>query len=93
MGVQDVALVFEPAEGDELKKSPRNPKEPILNRLMLERIVLNAIVMGGIAFVVFWHQIQIGLDTSAARNLTLLLMVLFENVHVFNSRSETQSIF
>jgi len=28
-----------------------------------------------------------------ARNTTLLLMVLFENVHVLNSRSETQSIF
>ncbi|NOR39940.1 MAG: haloacid dehalogenase, partial [Gammaproteobacteria bacterium] len=28
-----------------------------------------------------------------ARNMTLLLMVLFENVHVLNSRSETVSIF
>ena len=28
-----------------------------------------------------------------ARNGTLLLMVLFENIHVFNSRSETRSVF
>jgi len=36
---------------------------------------------------------MMGLETESARNLTLLLMVLFENVHVFNSRSETRSIF
>ncbi|MGE4397059.1 MAG: cation transporting ATPase C-terminal domain-containing protein, partial [Sulfurimonas sp.] len=30
---------------------------------------------------------------EAARNITLLMMVLFENVHAFNSRSENRSIF
>ena len=34
-----------------------------------------------------------GLSIDEARNGTLLLMVLFENVHVFNSRSETLSVF
>ncbi len=92
-GIQDVALAFEPAEGDELKRRPRPPKEPIFNRLMVERVLINAVVMGGLAFAVFAWQIGNGVDVESARNITLLLMVLFENVHVLNSRSETRSVF
>lgn len=92
-GIQDVALVFEPEEGHELQRPPRHPDEPIFNRLMLERIIINAIVMGCLAFAVFYWQISQGVNEDSARNVTLLLMVLFENVHVFNSRSETVSIF
>ena len=92
-GIQDVALAFEPAEGNELKQAARAPDEPIFNRLMVERIVVNAIVMGSLAFAVFNWQIDTGVDEKEARNMTLLLMVLFENVHVLNSRSEKLSIF
>jgi magnesium-transporting ATPase (P-type) len=92
-GIQDIALVFEPEEGHELQQPPRKPDEPIFNRLMLERVIVNAIVMGFIAFIVFYWQISHGVEENSARNITLLLMVLFENVHVFNSRSETVSIF
>ena len=92
-GIQDVALVFEPEEGHELQQAPRKPGEPIFNRLMLERVIINAMVMGCIAFAVFYWQISHGVEENSARNITLLLMVLFENVHVFNSRSETISIF
>lgn len=92
-GIQDVALAFEPEEGDELRRSPRPPKETIFNRLMMERVVVNAMVMGGLAFAVFAWQIHYGVAVESARNITLLLMVLFENVHVLNSRSETKSIF
>lgn len=33
------------------------------------------------------------MEEYEARNLLLLLMVLFENVHIFNCRSETRSVF
>ena len=92
-GIQDVALAFEPEEGSELDKPPRPPNEPIFNRLMIERVIINAIVMGCLAFIVFKLQLNQGASEESARNITLLLMVLFENVHVLNSRSETCSIF
>lgn len=92
-GIQDVALAFEPGEGDELSHKPRPPKEPIFNRLMIERVVLSALVMGFVAFLVFQWLLNIGASIDEARNGTLLLMVLFENIHVFNSRSETLSAF
>jgi len=92
-GIQDVALAFEPGEGNELKYTPRSPQELIFNRLMIERVVLSALVIGIVAFIIFKWLLVSGASVDEARNGTLLLMVLFENVHVFNSRSETLSAF
>jgi len=92
-GIQDVALAFEPGEGNELKRPPRQPDEPIFNRLMIERVLISALVIGSVAFVVFQWLISRGFSLEEARNGTLLLMVLFENVHVFNCRSEERSVF
>lgn len=93
-GVQDVALAFERAEPGVLDRPPRSPKEPIFNRLMLEQVAASGVYMGVVAFVTFY--VLIGLwrySLFEARNLLLLLMVLFENVHALNVRSETRSVF
>jgi len=92
-GIQDVALAFEPGEGQELRHGPRAPSEPIFNRLMLERVLISAAVIGGVAFGAYHWMLAHGYGLEQARNATLLLMVLFENVQVFNSRSETLSVF
>jgi len=92
-GIQDVALAFEPGEGNELRCPPRSPREPIFNRLMIERVVLSALVIGSVAFLLFQWLLQHGFSVDEARNGTLMLMVLFENIHVFNSRSESLSTF
>lgn len=92
-GIQDIALAFEPAEGDELRRPPRPPSEPIFNRLMIERVLIAALVIGSLAFILFEWLLAQGYSLDEARNGTLLLMVLFENVHVFNCRSETRSVF
>jgi magnesium-transporting ATPase (P-type) len=92
-GIQDVALAFEPGEGDELRRPPRPPNESIFNRIMVERVVISALVMGVVAFGYFQHTLAMGESVEQARNSTLLLMVLFENMQAFNSRSETKSIF
>jgi len=92
-GIQDIALAFEPGEGGELRQPPRPPKEAIFNRIMLERVIISAIVIGVVAFGLFKYLLDQGFSLEQARNSTLLLMVLFENVHVFNSRSETLSVF
>jgi Ca2+-transporting ATPase len=92
-GIQDVALAFEPGEGDELHHPPRRPKESIFNRIMIERVVISALVIGGMSYVLFQQLLAQGYSIEEARNGTLLLMVLFENIQVFNSRSETRSAF
>jgi Ca2+-transporting ATPase len=92
--IQDVALAFEPPEGDELKQPPRNPKDSIFDRLMKTRILITATTMGIIAFAEFYWMLNVGgYSVEDARNLLLLQFVLFENVIVLNSQSETQSFF
>ncbi len=92
-GIQDVALAFEPGLGDELKRPPRSPQEPVFNRLMIERTIVGALIMGLVSFGLFYWMLDHGWSTDSARNAVLLLMVLFENVHIFNCRSETRSAF
>jgi magnesium-transporting ATPase (P-type) len=92
-GIQGVALAFEPGEAGILRRKPRRPTEPIFNRLMIERTIVAAVVMAVVGAAAFWWMIRDGWSEDSARNALLLLMVLFENVHIGNSRSETQSAF
>jgi len=91
-GIQGVALAFEPSEGDVLSRKPRRPTESIFNRLMNERTILSALVIGSVAFAAFKWMIDSGWELTTARNALLLLMVLFENIHIGNCRSETRSV-
>jgi len=92
-GIQDVALAVEKAEPGVLQRKPRDPKEPIFNKTMISRVVVGGLYMGISAFALFYALLEFGYQEDAARNITLLMMVLFENVHTFNSRSENNSIF
>lgn len=92
-GIQDVALAVEPGEGDSLKRPPRPPKQRIFDRLMIERLIVAALLMGTLGFGAFAWMIHQGWSESSARNILLLMMVLFENFHIGNCRSETKSAF
>lgn len=92
-GIQSVALAFEPGEGDSLKHPPRPPSEPIFNRLMIERMIISVLTVGIGGFCVFSFALRSGWSVEQARNLLLVVMVLFENFHVGNCRSETKSAF
>lgn len=92
-GVQDVALAFEPKEGGELQEPPRKPSEPIFESHILEHIFVAGSAMGVLAFLFFRQVSGGGASAEEARNLTLLLMVLFGNVHALSSRSEMRSAF
>jgi calcium-translocating P-type ATPase len=87
-GIQDVMLALEKAEPGLLKREPRPPKEPIFNAIMLRRILVAGLYIGIVSFILFYFLLQSGESVESARNITLLLMVLFENAHVFNARTE-----
>lgn len=92
-GIQDVALAFEPGERGVLRRKPRPPQERIFDRLMIERAIIGALVMGGVVFGVFAWLLSNGWSEAGARNVILLLMVLFQIIHIGNCRSETKSAF
>ncbi|MGA1874173.1 MAG: cation-translocating P-type ATPase [bacterium] len=92
-GIQDVALAFERGEPDFMKRPPRDPDEPIFNRLLIQETIVTAGTMSLVAFGIWWWLLRQGLPLSEGRNLILLLMVFFENFHAFNCRSEEASAF
>ena len=92
-GIQHVALAFQPGEGDALNRRPRSPREPIFNRLMIERTLIGAVVMGAVGFGTFYWMLNNGWSHLSASNSLLLLMVLFENIHIGNCCSESKSVF
>lgn len=93
-GIQDVALAFEGGEPGAARRPPRKPTEGIFNRLMVQQTALSGATIGVVAFVNFYIlSVTMGLSDFEARNRLLLLMVLMENYHVFNCRSEYASAF
>ncbi len=92
-GIQGVALAFEPGEGDSLRHKPRPPGEAIFNLLMVERMLLAVLFVGLGGFLVYDIALRLDWHVDDARNLLLLTMVLFENFHVGNCRSESKSAF
>ena len=92
-GIQDVALAFEGGEPGAMSRQPRSPRDKRFNRLMVQQTLLSGATVGGIAFVAWIWLFSQNFALNEARNLVLLLMVLLENVHVFNCRSERSSVF
>lgn len=92
-GIQDIALAFEKGEPGVLGRRPRRPDKRLFNRRMIVQVMTAGIFMGTVAFGFYLWLLETGVDETSARNLVLLLMVLFENVHALNARSETRSVF
>ena len=93
-GIQDIALAFETGEQDVMKRKPRNPKESLFDRLLINEIILIGLIMGIIVFGLWVYLIDVKkLDITHARSYILLLMVFIQNLHCFNCRSEKISIF
>ena len=93
-GIQDVALAFEGGEPGAMKRRPRGPDEKIFDPTMIQQTLVSGLAIGALAFGSWYWLIESRMmDEASARNFVLLLMVLLQNVHVFNCRSESQSAF
>lgn len=92
-GLQDVALAFEPGEKDIIKRKPRNPKEGIMSRLMIERSIAVGIIIAAGVIYNFYSALSENVSLEHARTIAMTTMVLFQFFQAWNSRSETQSIF
>ena len=92
-GIQGVALAFEKGEPASMKRPPRSPEEGIFNKLMMQETILSGLIMSIIAFICWLLLLKSSWNEYQARNIVLLLMVLFENIQVFNCRSEYISAF
>ena len=92
-GLQDVALAFEPGEKGIIDLPPRGKDEPVLTSLMQQRLVLIGIVIAVGTIYTFSWALEQGYVIEHARTVALTTIVLFQLFNVFNTRSETLSIF
>jgi Ca2+-transporting ATPase len=92
-GVEDVGLAFEPGEKEQFRKPPRDPKEGILSRALLQRgLVVGLLMAAGTLGMFVWERGG-GATLEYARVAALTTLVVFQVFHVFNCRSENQSLF
>ncbi|MDD3711329.1 MAG: HAD-IC family P-type ATPase [Patescibacteria group bacterium] len=93
-GIQDISLSFERGEKGAMNRPPRSPQESVFDRLMVQQTLLSGAVIGLVVFFVWFYLIRVlQYPEGSARNIILMLMVLFQNLHVFNCRSEKASAF
>lgn len=93
-GIQDIALAFEKGDKAVMQKPPRKPGESIFDPLMNSQIIVSAIAIAGIVFALWYHLVyDLKYHETHARTVVMMLMVLLQNFHVLNCRSETRSVF
>ena len=92
-GAQDVMLGFGRGEGDELRRPPRAPDEPLIDRTALALMIPPALVMAAFAVLMLHWMLQRGQTLESSRNAVLLLVVLFQNVYVLCMRSERRPLW
>jgi magnesium-transporting ATPase (P-type) len=93
-GIQDVSLAFEGGEQGAMKRKPRDTKDGIFDKTMIQQTLLSGLTMGMVVFGLWYYLIEIHhMNEYHARDLILLLMVFMQNFHTFNCRSEHTSIF
>ncbi|MBM4141453.1 MAG: cation-transporting P-type ATPase [Nitrospira sp.] len=92
-GLQDVALAFEPGEKGTIERPPRDPKEGIMNRLLIERTILVGLLISAGVVYNFMTALNEGVSLEKARTVAVTTMVFFQFFQAWNSRSELQSVF
>lgn len=81
-----LALAFEPAEQDVMRRPPRPAREALLSGFLLWRIALVASLLVIGCFGLFILAQSAGASLEQARTLTVNALVIGEVVYLFNSR-------
>ena len=92
-GAQDIALALEPAEGDELSRSPRPRSEGVLSRTLWFRAGITGVWMAVGVLLTFIVELRLGYAEEHARTMALTMFVMFSFFQVFSSRAEVKSLF
>jgi magnesium-transporting ATPase (P-type) len=86
-------LAFEPVEGNVMCRSPRPPTAPILDHVLVGRIVLVGILMLAGSFGLFLLALERGQSLTEARSIAVNVFVMIEIVYLFNCRSLTRPVW
>jgi len=86
-------LAFEPTEPGIMTRPPRDPGQPILTGVLVERIVLVSFMMLAGAYGVFLWELDRTESIPAARTAAVNVIVMVELFYLFNCRSLERTMF
>ena len=81
-----LTLAFEPTEPGAMRRPPRSPREPLLNRRLLWRIGFVSLLFVAGAFGIFFYAIERGLSVELARTMVVNTIVVMEIFYLFSVR-------
>jgi magnesium-transporting ATPase (P-type) len=87
-----LALAFEPAEVDIMRRPPRDPREAIMTPFMLWRVAFVSVLLVGGSLGLFLWELDRGAEVEVARTATVNLLMLGEVFYLFNCRRLAASI-
>jgi magnesium-transporting ATPase (P-type) len=86
-------LAFEPVEGNVMRRPPRPPAAPILDGVLIGRVVLVGILMLAGSFGLFLLALERGQSLAEARSIAVNVFVAIEIVYLFNCRSLVRPVW
>src|SRR5690606_33997993 len=92
-GIQDIALAFEPEEGDELARKPRTMKGGLLTGVLRLRGLMVGIAMALIVLLLFRFAVDAGYEIAHARTLALSSLAVMHVFVLITARSIRVSVF
>jgi magnesium-transporting ATPase (P-type) len=81
-----LALAFEPAERDIMRRPPRRADEPLLDGFVTWRIAFVASIVVAGTFGLFVHARHAGYEIETARTMAVNALVMFEAFYLLNVR-------
>ena len=90
-GLITVNLVLEPAEGDEMRRPPIPPDEPLLTPLLLRRMAIMVPTIVAVTLGWYFARLSAGVPVAQVQTETFTLLAICEWYNVLNCRSETAS--
>lgn len=86
-----MALAFEPAEPGIMRRPPRKPGTPILDRSFIIRLVIVSLLIGGATIAMFEVELALGMPLDLARTMAVNTLVVAQAFYLFNARFLTTS--
>ena len=91
--LHQLSFVAEPAEGDVMRRRPRDPKISFMNRQMTQSIFTGAIGLFLAVSVAYLYALKSGAGQTTAQTIAFATWMLTHVFLAFNMRSERESIF
>ncbi len=81
-----LALAYEKAEPDVMRRAPRDPKASILDGAYVRRILIVSLLIGGATILLFYVERAQGVPIAEAQTTAVTMLALGQLAYLFNCR-------